>query len=330
MASETITVYIDPSQLAAQKNNNYSLYLAKMVNGQFTVVWQSFGAVATVTNPAVYEYQNTFNITVPSYEVNYGTVTTSSGSVIFNAAGLAQTINIGQTVQLDANGIFGTPSNTGTAGEIIIANQLAGNPNAILLDDAGNPIFVNTQSGMDIGTATLTPVDTYQIWFDNLQNTGTIIAHNVSNPGTVTFSGGSTNQVISYNAAGAWEAGPLSQTVDLAAVAGVGRVSDPLSVAVLATFKYALTAGAVTYLLSKLIDKFSSGLRPKKIQAKVGGSQLLVEFEGAKNREIVAVLGLDKFEEAVNGALRQAKADGSSGLQNETWTVSEPSLSVSY
>jgi len=30
MAAETITVYIDPAQLAAQKRNNYNLYLAKM------------------------------------------------------------------------------------------------------------------------------------------------------------------------------------------------------------------------------------------------------------------------------------------------------------
>jgi|SRR6188474_2877097 hypothetical protein len=50
MAAETITVYIDPAQLAAQKRNNYNLYLAKMVNGQFTVIWQSMGPIATVDN----------------------------------------------------------------------------------------------------------------------------------------------------------------------------------------------------------------------------------------------------------------------------------------
>src|SRR6476646_8184896 len=99
MAAETIPVYIDPSQVAAQKNNKYSLFLAKMVNGQFTVIWQSRGAIATVNNPS-YEYKNHFDIAVPSYEVNYGTVTTSSGSVTFTAGGLAQTIDIGQTVEL--------------------------------------------------------------------------------------------------------------------------------------------------------------------------------------------------------------------------------------
>jgi hypothetical protein len=33
MAAEKITVYIDPAQIKAQKQNNYSLYLAKKVNG---------------------------------------------------------------------------------------------------------------------------------------------------------------------------------------------------------------------------------------------------------------------------------------------------------
>ena len=242
MAAETIFVEIDVDQVNAQKANNYSLFLAKKVNGQFTIIWQSKGPYPSVTNPASYEPKNTFHIQVPSYEVNYGTVTTTSGSVTFSASGVAQNITIGQTVLLDEGGLFGTPTNNGTAGEITITNGLQGNPHAILLDDKGNPIFVNTQSGMDIGAATLTPIDTYQIWFDSYQDTGTIIAHNVSNVATVVFDGGTTDKTISYNAKGEWQNGALAQHLDLAA-AGLGPEGDLLSVAVLATFKYALTVG---------------------------------------------------------------------------------------
>lgn len=196
MASESIIVFIDQDQMIAQKSNSYSLYLAKKVNGKFTVIWQSKGPIATVNTPS-YQYQNRFDITVPSYQVNYGNVTQTSGSVSFTSSGKPVSMNIGQTVSLDKNGMFGTPANDGNPGTLIVNNQLAGNPNEILSDQSGNPIFVNTQSGMDIGTAELTPIDEYQIWFDNCQATGTIIAHNASNPKVVTFSGGSTTQTIS-------------------------------------------------------------------------------------------------------------------------------------
>jgi hypothetical protein len=327
MADEKITVYIDITQMIAQKNNNYSLYLAKMVNGQYTVIWQSKGPVATVDNPT-YEYNNDFAITVPSYQVNYGTLTEDSGSVSFTASGSPQAIDIGQTVELTNLGIFSAPENNGTPGQITIQNQLAGNPHAVLLDNQGNPIFVNVQSGMDIGTATITPIDTYQIWFDNYQETGTIIAHNVSNAATVTFSGGTTSKVISYNKQGSWQEGPLEQTLDLG---GVEAGTDhPIIVTVLATFKYALTAAATTYLLYRLIDKFKSGLRPTLFKASVGGTKLTVEFQGPRNREIIKTLGLDKYDSAVNQALTAAKADKAPGLHNETWTLSEPAVSVSY
>ncbi|MDB5475559.1 MAG: hypothetical protein JWP49_1070 [Phenylobacterium sp.] len=329
MASENIIVYIDPTQLTAQKGNHYSLFLAKMVNGQFTVIWQSKGPVATVGNPS-YEYMNTFQIAVPNYEVNYGTVTVSQGSVTFNASGLPQTMSVGQSVQLDANGLFGQPTNTGTPGEITIVNALAANPNAILLDNAGNPIFVNTQSGMDIGTATLTPVDTYQIWFDNYQNTGTIIAHNVSNAATVTFAGGSMSQTISYNSAGQWVTGPLSTSADFASVGSAGAVGDPVTVTVLATFSVALTTAAATYLLSKLINKFSGGLRPTSIQTSVGSVSLTIKFQGSQARQVLAAFGTDKFENAVNAALVLAKQDTTSGLQSESWSLSEPSVALSF
>lgn len=327
MAAETITVYIDPSQLVAQKENNYSLFLAKMVNGQFTVIWQAMGPVATVNAPS-YEYENTFQVAAPSYQVNYGTINTSQGSTTFAAAGAPQGVEPGQTVVLDQNGIFGAPTNDGMAGEIAINNQLQGNPSAALNDEAGNPIFVNVESGMDIGETTLTPVDTYQLWFDNYQQTGTIIAFNAGNSVTVTFGGGQTNQVISFNAEGEWQDGPLatsarvaSQAVSGQSISGQAPVGGGPGVTVVATFQNALSVGTATYLLRRLIGHFSPDLRPTQLRAQVGDSRLVAIFQAPFGLE--AASGVDRYESSVNAALLLARADPTSGLQGQTWTLSE-------
>jgi hypothetical protein len=332
MAAETITVFIDPAQVKAQKNNNYSLYLAKKVNGVFVVIWQSKGPVATVNSPS-YEYQNTFQIQIPSYNVNYGSVTTDQGNVSFTSGGQNQSIELGQSVQLNSYGLFSTPTNDGTAGEITIQNQLQANPNAILSDAKGNVIFVNTASGMDIGPAYLTPIDTYQLWFDNYQDTGTIIAHNASKIGTVVFDGGTANKVISYDSSGTWLDGPLSSKMTVGfdddVVAAFKKLEDvdPVSVTVLATFTAALTIASVTYLTNKLISKFSGGLKPKKITTSVGSYSMTLEFDNA--RTVIALLGADAYESAVNDALGKAAADSTSGLKGESWSLTD-TLSVSY
>lgn len=328
MASEQIIVYIDTNQLAAQKANNYSLYLAKKVNGNYTVVWQSKGPLATVTNPAVYEYKNTFNITIPSFQVNYGTVTKKQGAISFSAGGKAVNINEGQSVTLDSQGIFAAPTNTGTTGELTINNQLQGNPNAILNDNEGNTIYVNDYSGMDVGQSTLTPIDEYQIWFDSYQDTGTIIAKNVSNAGSVTFSGGVASQTISYTSAGKWVAGdlPSSSNVDLSAV---DTTQNTLAVAVVALFSKALTAGAATFLLSKLIDKFASNMRPSKISASAGGATLNVEFAAGHDGG-AQVMAMDAYEDAVNDALRALANEKQSPIAGERWAISEPKVAVFY
>ena len=322
MAAETIIVYIDPVQLAQQKNNKYNLFLAKKVNGAFTVIWQSFLPVAETGHPS-YEYQNVFNIQVPNYEVNYGTVSEESGSVTFNAGGLAQSIELGQTVTLDQNGLFGEPSNDGTPGEITINNSLADNPHVELLDNAGNPIYVDVDSGMDKGPVTITPIDTYQIWFENYQDTGTIIVDQASNAKIVTFSGSTTSKTISYTKDGNWQDGPLSSSLVLSQVGDV-------TVEVVAAFQYALTVGAVTYLLNQLINKFAGNLRPSKIEATAGSFTARMTFNNPKNRKILSIFGTDKYLSVVGTALSAAKKDPNSGLDKETWTLSEPTLQVSY
>lgn len=206
MSAQTITVYIDSEQLKAQQDNNYSLYLAKMVNGAFTVIWQSLGPKAKGSTPG-YEFSNEFDISVPSYKLNYGTVKNVQGSVTFSASGKAVDISLGQVVDLSDGGQFGTPVNGGPVGTMTVNNKLAANPHEVLCDSTGVPIFVNL-SGMDLGPSVITPKDHYQVWFGNHVETGTIIADNRSAIGSILFDG-IDSQTISYNNAGAWETGPL-------------------------------------------------------------------------------------------------------------------------
>lgn len=321
MATESIIVQIDNDQLTAQKSNNYSLYLAKKVNGKFTVIWQSKGPVASVNNPS-YENTNLFDIAIPNYQVNYTNIPIVKGSVTFTSSGKAMSIALGQSVKLDGNGVFGTPTNTGTTGEITVDNSLQGNPHEILLDDQGNPIFVNIDSGMNVGVATLAPIDEYQVWFDNYQDTGTIIAHNVSNPGLVTFSGGTDTLTISYNKAGQWQSGPLAAPeLSLAAAAQSGD----LSITVLAYFTSALTIVSATYLANNLISKFANNLRPQSVTVSAGSAKLAVTFSNVG--EVAAAAGqLGLLDAAVNTALNAARNDKKSGLAHESWHFDQPVL----
>jgi len=327
MAAETIIVQIDPGQLSQQQKNNYSLFLAKQVNGAFTVVWQSQGPYPSATNPVSYGPSTTFDILVPSYMVNYSSEKITEGSVTAQVKGIAQEISTGQTVTLEAGGLFTIPANGGQPGVITINNQRQGNPYDVLLDNNGNAIFANS-SGMDVGPATLTPVDTYQVWFNSYQDAGTIIASNTSAVGTVTFDGNSPMQTISYTAAGTWEAGPLSSVMDL--VRGPGSENNSVIVEVLVTFKYALSLAAATFLLNKFIDKFSSGLRPSSVTTSAGSFKLSVKFDSPKSRDILKVFGVSKFDEAVSNVLTAVKKEKDSVLAGETWTFGTTAVTVSH
>ena len=206
--AETIKVEIDIDQYAAQKHNNYSLFLAKKVNGKYTVIWQSKGAKASATKPS-YGPRDTFSVNTPNFEVNYTNELPSGDGIKISATGVPVTMGLDQTVALDDDGVFGSPAGGGKTGSITVENKLGGNPHEILSDTEGNPIFVNKVSGMDIGEAVLTPIDQYQIWFDNKQKTGTMISHNASKVGEVTFDGSSSVETISYTADGEWVNAPL-------------------------------------------------------------------------------------------------------------------------
>ncbi|MGN7741408.1 hypothetical protein ACTJKT_15600 [Pseudomonas sp. 22526] len=216
MSSQQIILYIEEQQLIAQKNNNYSLYLAKKVNNDFTVIWQSKGPIATVNNPS-YQYRNVFDVATPSFMVNYTNDPVSSGDVTFTSGGKNLPISTGQITTLDANGVFTPAKNGGVPSDVLINNQLQGNPHQILLDSNGNNIWVNRQSGMNIGTATLTPKSQYQVWFGNIQETGSLIATNLSNPYVVTLQDGGSI-TITYTDSGTWVTGEPAKRLSAAEI----------------------------------------------------------------------------------------------------------------
>ncbi|WP_030129065.1 hypothetical protein [Pseudomonas sp. QTF5] len=216
MSSQQVILFIEEEQLIAQKNNNYSLYLAKKVNNDFTVIWQSKGAKATVNNPS-YQYRNTFDITTPSFMVNFTNDPIQQGDVTFTSGGKNLPISTGQTTILDANGVFSPAKNGGKPSDVLITNQLQGNPHEILLDSNGKNIWVNRQSGMNIGTATLTPKDQYQLWFGNLQETGSLIASNLSDAYVATLQNGGSI-TLTYTDEGTWVTGEPAKRLSEAEV----------------------------------------------------------------------------------------------------------------
>lgn len=122
------------------------------------------------------------------------------------------------------------------------------------------------------------------------------------------------SQTISYTSEGKWVAGdlPSSSDVDLSAVEAV---QNTLAVEVVALFSKALTAGAVTFLLSKLIDKFSGDLRPSKISAGAGNATLDIEFANEPGNSVQV---MDAYEDAVNDALRAAANEKDSPIAGES------------
>lgn len=101
-----------------------------------------------------------------------------------------------------------------------------------------------------------------------------------------------------------------------------------IGVTVAATFVTALTIAAITYLSNKLIDKFANNLKPKKITVDKKSNRVEIQFDNAK--VVLATVGMDAYETAVDKALKSAVNDPNSGLKGETWKLSETSVTVSY
>lgn len=202
MSNQTIIIYIEEEQLVAQKVNNHSLYLAKKVNNTFTVIWISKPPLPT-TNQPTYQYKNTFDITNTSYMVNFTNTPVQEGDINFSSGGKNLPINTGQITTLSQYGVFSPAKNGGTPGDVSINNQLPANPSDILLDSTGLSLWVNCTGGMNIGVATMTPQNEFQVWFGPTQAAGTLIPSNLSNPYVISVNDGET-KTVTYTDNGVW------------------------------------------------------------------------------------------------------------------------------
>jgi hypothetical protein len=228
MSNQQIVVFIEENQLVAQKTNNYSLFLAKKVNNDFTVIWLSKGPKATPGQPS-YQYKNIFDISTPSFMVNFTNDPVQEGDITFTSGGKNLPISTGQVTTLTDNGIFTPAKNGGNPGDILINNQLEANPRDILLDSKGCSLWVNGDGGMNMGAATMTPKNQFQLWFGTLQVAGSLIPKNVSNSTVVTVNDGET-QTITYNNSGAWVSGEPAMRLTAKEVEALhGRVLKALA-----------------------------------------------------------------------------------------------------
>lgn len=229
MSNQQIVIYIEEDQLVAQKNNNYSLYLAKKVNDSFTVIWLSKLSFATPGQPS-YQYKNIFDMTNTSYMVNFTNTPLQEGDINFTSGGKNLPIYTGQTTTLNKYGVFSPATNGGTAGVVSIINQLPANPREILLDSTGRSLWVNCSGGMGIGTATMTPKNEFQLWFGAPQANGSLIPGGLSNVYVATVSDGSS-QTITFNNSGAWVPGePAARLTADEVMALNARVNNVLAI----------------------------------------------------------------------------------------------------
>lgn len=205
MSDQQIIVYIEEAQLIAQKINNYSLYLAKMVNNSFSAIWLSKGPKATTGQPS-YQYMNTFDISNRSFMVNFTNTPIQEGDITFTSGGKNLPISMRQKTTLNEYGVFSPATNGGNPEDILINNQLPANPREILLDSGGCSVWVNCSGGMSIGATTMTPKNQFQLWFGAAQATGSLIPPNVSNFYVVTVNDGET-KTITYTDSGVWVPG---------------------------------------------------------------------------------------------------------------------------
>lgn len=224
MSNQTIVVYIEEHQLVAQKTNNYSLYLAKKVNDNFSAIWLSKGPVSG-PDQSSYQYKNIFDISTASFMVNFASAPIKEGDITFSSGGKNLAIQTGQTTTLNQYGIFSPAKNDGIPGDIIIDNQLDADPHEILLDSTGKNIWVNCLEAMNIGRSTMRPKNQFQLWFGSPQVSGSLIRGNVSNAVVVNVNDGET-KTITYNNNGNWLAGePAIRLSDMEIVELNARVT---------------------------------------------------------------------------------------------------------
>jgi hypothetical protein len=161
------------------KPNQYQLCFAKMVNGVFDVVWQSYND---------YLMTNTFQWT-PEYQL-FGTNTFQDAVTVIVQTNVVN-IDLGEQSIMDSAGMLGNASSGGPSTAITLINQYGPiHPGMNQLStgvdgtQVSTPIYVATNA-IALGTDQLTPVDQVSVWFEQDIATSTMFSTARANAVTI-------------------------------------------------------------------------------------------------------------------------------------------------
>lgn len=168
---KTVRIEIALNDLKDLKDGGYRLCFAKKVaEGDYNVVWQSY---------AKYLATNTFSWT-PQYQL-FGSNTYKDNIQVDVSTNIVD-IGLGETSELDVNGILGDPKTGGKPTAITLVNDYGSihpGVNQISTGVDGSqvstPIYVAPKS-MVSGAAELTPVESVLVWFEQNITTSTIFS----------------------------------------------------------------------------------------------------------------------------------------------------------
>jgi hypothetical protein len=173
--AKSVEIQIALNDLEFLKANQYQLCFARMVNGAYTVVWQSYGDYLS-KNPfswlPLYQLFGTNNFTA-----NGGVVTMDTNSV---------SIAPGEQAMLDPDGNMNPAITGGPADGITLINQygpihpgltgVSTGPDGV---ERALPMFV-APLAIATGTDVLTPVERVRVWFQQNIDPGATTNQDVS------------------------------------------------------------------------------------------------------------------------------------------------------
>lgn len=194
--SKQVTIEIEVDDLQMLRVGNYSLCIAKKVEGGYGVVWD-----------ASRQFNHTNQISWKSEFELFGVRKFGDGIPV-NSGTNRQPVRLGEQCVLDANGRLGRASPGGPATEITLVNQYGPIHSGLsqLLDGIGGgqrmlPIHVAPRVSA-IGQVGLTPTDTVLVWFE--QNISTATMFSKARPKAVEIDLSRTNAATLRYRNGSW------------------------------------------------------------------------------------------------------------------------------
>lgn len=315
MSSKNLQINVEPEILTTLKKNNYVLCIAKMVNDDYTVIWQGLKTILGINN---FSWE-------PKYEM-FGTRTFSSGFQVSASTG-SEPIEGGQTCTLSSSGNLSSASGAIDASSPFFMKNQYGpiNPgvNLVMPDGSTLPIYVDQFQAI-IGTVQLLPKEKVQVWFQRSAETSTMISKVTGTSIELDFTGVSSH-TVTYSDQQKWI--PLSLNANHMFVLPNGNPREAVSasgflnflVRFQPTIQMAICASFRAYMIRRLTR---DGYRPQRVEFREDGN-LEISFPQTDAMEYICVGVVPDYETEICEAL-----EGAADLPNdETWNI-EPEQTV--